>query len=115
MSNKEIWKKEEEEKKKLEFMKKSATIQEGKNNFFLQRDISNNDEDDIKEKPKTYEKQKANNSFLEINEFLNEFEGYNMLENFEERKFCVPSSLNIKEIDRFFNRVKENQQFFQFE
>ncbi len=112
---KEIWKKEEEEKKKLEFMKKSATIPEGKNNFFLQRDISNNDEDDIKEKPKTYEKQKANNSFLEINEFLNEFEGYNMLENFEERKFCVPSSLNIKEIDKFFNRVKENQQFFQFE
>lgn len=112
---KEIWKKEEEEKKRLEFMKKSATIQERKNKFVLQRDNSKNEEDDMKEKPKTYENKKVNNSFLEINEFLSEFEGYNMLENFEERKFCVPSPLNIKEIDMFFNRVKENQQFFQFE
>ena len=114
----EIWKKEEEEKKKVEFKKKSLTI-ENSNKILLLQSLNcnsnkeNNQKLNEKMKPKTYVKKP--NNLIEINEFLREFEGYNMLENLEERKYSVPSSINIEEIDLFFNGVKENQNFFQFE
>ena len=114
----EIWKKEEEEKKKVKKKKKSLTI-ENSNKILLLQSLNcnsnkeNNQKLNEKMKPKTYVKKP--NNLIEINEFLREFEGYNMLENLEERKYSVPSSINIEEIDLFFNGVKENQNFFQFE
>ena len=114
----EMWKKEEEEKRRSEFKKKSLTLNENSNILLLQAINSNNNHheeiDNLKEKPKTYCKKKVNN-LIEINEFLTEFEGYNMLENLEERKYSVPSSINMEDFNLFFNRVKENQNFFQFE
>ena len=114
----EMWKKEEEEKKKLDFKKKSLTIENSNKLLLLQTlncdsNKENNKKLNEKLKPKTYVKKP--NNLIEINEFLREFEGYNMLENLEERKYSVPSSINIEEIDLFFNGVKENQNFFQFE
>jgi hypothetical protein len=113
----EIWKKEEEEKRKAEFKKKSVTLNENTNILLLQAINTNSNHEEIakmKEKPKTYCKRNINN-LIEINEFLSEFEGYNMLENLEERKYSVPSSINMEDFNLFFNRVKENQNFFQFE
>ena len=49
----------------------------------------------------------------EINDFLKEFEEINCLDNKEERKYDVPSKLNIKEINSFFEEFKQNQDFFQ--
>ena len=120
----EIWKKEEEEKKLLEERKrKSVTMQEIENNSIRNKDIE--EEINLKLKPKTYQNKKLKNHFfnntksninnkIEINEFLKEFEGYNMLETFEERKYFVPSSININEVNLFFTRIKENQKYYQF-
>ena len=46
-------------------------------------------------------------------EFLKEFEGFNNLNFFEERKYNVPTKINIKEINSFFNQIKQNQNFFE--
>ena len=37
-----------------------------------------------------------------------------MLDNYEERKYCIPSSIDINEINLLFVRLKENQNFFNF-
>lgn len=86
----------------------------------------NNKEINVGIKPRTFQNKINNqlkglniysnkNNKNEIAELLNEFEGYNMLDNFEERKFSIPTPLNIQEINLFFSRIKENQEFFKFD
>jgi hypothetical protein len=53
------------------------------------------------------------NGLNEINEFLKEFEDINYLDTMEERKYDIPSKLNIKEINSFFDEFKQNQDFYQ--
>ena len=48
-----------------------------------------------------------------INKFLKEFEDINYLDIMEERKYDIPSKLNIKEINSFFDEFKQNQDFYQ--
>ena len=122
----EIWRKESEERKILEELKrKSVTVQE--DDFIKNKNTNTNTTFEGNKrgiKPRTYENKRLNNHLTiinkmgkknnknEINEFLNEFEGFNTLDNFEERKYCIPSPINIKEINLFFERIKENQNFF---
>ena len=53
------------------------------------------------------------NGINEINKFLKEFEDINYLDTMEERKYDIPSKLNIKEINSFFDEFKQNQDFYQ--
>jgi hypothetical protein len=124
----EIWRKESEERKLFEELKrKSATVQENEENLLKNKNSKTNTNPEGNKKgikPKTYENKRLNNHLNlinkmgkknnrnEINEFLSEFDGFNMLDNFEERKYCIPSPINIKEINIFFERVKENQNFY---
>lgn len=127
----EIWQKEiekEKEEKRLEeqMRTKSAQINENEEKLLLKEE-KNMEQINKEGKSKTYEHKKANkkiNGFKknttihnkkEIADFLEQFEGYNILESFEERKYSVPSPININEINLFFEQVKENQQFFQLE
>ena len=55
------------------------------------------------------------NTKVEINDFLKEFEGMNSLESLEQRKFSIPTPININDIHLFFDEVKQNQIFFKFE
>ena len=125
----EIWAREKEEKRiKEEMKRKSVTVQENDNKSILSQDKSKErikDENVIK--PRTYQNKKFSNQLNainlysnknnknEISEFLNEFEGYNLLDNYEERKYGVPTPIDINEINLFFTRIKENQNFFKFE
>ena len=109
--------------------RKSVTVQDNDNTSLLSKDRSkdNKIKEEIVTKPRTYQNKKFNNQLNAINlysnknnkneiaEFLNEFEGYNMLDNFEERKYGVPSPIDINEINLFFSNIKENQKFFKFE
>lgn len=111
----EIWRKENEERRLLEEMKiKNATMQENKKNLLIN---SNSNKDVvIGTKPRTYEnkrlsKSKKNNK-AEIMEFLNEFDGYNMLDSLEERRYGIPSPIDLNEINSLIMRLKENQNFF---
>ena len=54
-----------------------------------------------------------NNDKKEIKEFLKEFEDLNSLDFHKDRKYNIPSKLNIKEINSFFNCLKQNQNFFE--
>ena len=116
-----IW---EEEKKVEEANKK-------KNNekiFLIQRNQSTNDGNNINNKlafDKLQSKEINNNRFCsdnninrindknEIDEFLKEFDELNYLDSFEDRKYKTPTKLNIKEINAFFDCVKQNQNFFE--
>ena len=112
----EIEKENEEKKMQEEIRRKSITIKEKEN--------KNREQINIQEKPKTYENRSHNkqpsgikrNSLKsnknEILEFLNQFERYNIIDNYEERKHYVPSPINIREINLFFSKIKENQKFF---
>ena len=53
------------------------------------------------------------NGLNEINKFLKEFEDINYLDTMEERKYDIPSKLNIKEINSFFDEFQQNQDFYQ--
>ena len=53
------------------------------------------------------------NDKKEIRDFLKEFEDLNNLDSFKDRKYNIPSKLNIKEINTFFNSLKQNQNFFE--
>ena len=97
--------------------KKSATVQVNDNQLVSNSKI-NKEEINITIKPRTYQNKKINNQLIgkiEINEFLSEFEGYNSLDSFEERKYCIPSPININEINLFFTKIKDNQKFFKFD
>ena len=54
-----------------------------------------------------------NNDKKEIKEFLKEFEDLNSLDFHKDRKYNIPSKLNIKEINSFFNCLRQNQNFFE--
>ena len=114
----EIWRKESEERRLFEEMKrKNATVQEQKRELITNKNINNN-AFIIPPKPKNYENKRLSinkkNNKAEIMAFLNEFEGYNMLDNLEERKYSIPSPIDIKEINLLFTRLKENQNFLNF-
>ena len=114
----EIWRKESEERQLFEEMKrKNATVKEKKRESITNINISKS-EYIIGTKPRTYENKRLSknkkSSKVEIMEFLNEFEGYNMIDNYEERKYCIPSSIDINEINLLFVRLKDNQNFFNF-
>ena len=124
----EKWRREKEDKRKIEEMKrKSVTIKEKENDnkSIISKDKSKERiKDEIVIKPRTYQNKKFNNQLNlysdknnkdEIAEFLNEFEGYNKLENYEERKYDGPSPIDLNEINLFFAKIKENQKFFKFE
>jgi hypothetical protein len=122
----EIWDKEKEMELQKEKEKES-------NKNKIQEDIimkSNNDinenknmgQNNFERKSNVYENRRISknrnslkNNANEIKDFLSQFEGYNMLENYEQRKYPVPSAINLKEINLFFNRIKENQKFYKFE
>ena len=53
------------------------------------------------------------NDKKEIEQFLKEFEDLNSFDFYKDRKYCIPSKLNIKEINSFFNCLKQNQNFFE--
>ena len=122
----EIWREESEERRlKEEFNKKSITVQSNEKGLELTKD-SNKNILPPTIKPKSYENKRQSNhginkniirknNKLEINEFLKEFEGLNNLENIEERNYCVPSPINMNEINFFFKRIKDNQKFFKCE
>ena len=55
----------------------------------------------------------GNNDKNEIDEFLKEFDELNNLDSFEDRKYNTPTKLNIKEINAFFDGIKQNQNFFE--
>ena len=125
----EKWAKEKEERRKMEEMKrKSVTVQENDNTSLLSKERNKDkNKDEIVTKPRTYQNKKFINQLNAINlysnknnkneiaEFLNEFEGYNMLYSHEERKYGVPTPIDINEINLFFSKIKENQNFFKFE
>ena len=117
-----IW---EEEKYNEEMNRKKK---EDENKFYLQRNISANNEK-VKSNNLKFEKIKSNdmnkkrmysdnklnlksNDLNEINEFMKEFGDINNLDTFEERKYNIPSKINIQEINSFFDMIKENQNFF---
>ena len=124
----EIWRQEEEERKlKGEFNKISITTQSNENELALTKD-SNKAIINPSLKTKTFGYKRLNNpkngviqninkktNILEINEFLSEFEGFNTLDTFEERKYCVPAPINITQINFFFKRIKDNQTFYKIE
>ena len=124
----EIWDKEKE----MELQKEKEKEKEINKNILKEEKIvrSNNNmnenknmgQNNFERKSKVYENRRISknrnslkNNVNEITDFLSQFEGYNMLENYEERKYPVPSAINLKEINLFFNRVKENQNFYKFE
>ena len=126
----EIWDKEKEmelqkekekekEKEKNKNMIQEEIIKKSNNNINENKNMGQNN---YERKPKVFENRRISknrnslkNNANEIAEFLSQFEGYNMLENYEERKYPVPSAINLKEINLFFNKVKENQKFYKFE
>lgn len=121
----EIWDKEKEmelqkEKEKNKNMIQEELIKKSYNDINENKSIGQNS--NFERKSKVYENKRISknrnslkNNANEIKDFLSQFEGYNMLENYEERKYPVPSAINLKEINLFFNRVKENQKFYKFE
>jgi hypothetical protein len=121
----EIWDKEKEmelqkEKEKNKNMIQEELIKKNYNDINENKSIGQNS--NFERKSKVYENKRISknrnslkNNANEIKDFLSQFEGYNMLENYEERKYPVPSAINLKEINLFFNRVKENQKFYKFE
>ena len=121
----EIWDKEKEmelqkEKEKNKNMIQEELIKKNYNDINENKSIGQNS--NFERKSKIYENKRISknrnslkNNANEIKDFLSQFEGYNMLENYEERKYPVPSAINLKEINLFFNRVKENQKFYKFE
>ena len=126
----EIWDKEKE--MKLQKEKEKEKEKENNKNLMQEEIIikSNNEinenkstgQNNFERKSKIYENRRINknrnslkNNANEIKDFLSQFEGYNMLENYEERKYPVPSAINLKEVNLFFNRIKENQKFYKFE
>ena len=114
----EIWRKEDEENRLFEEMKKKSATVQGNDNQLVGNSKINKEEINITIKPRTYQNKKINNQLIgkiEINEFLSEFEGYNSLDSFEERKYCIPSPININEINLFFTKIKDNQKFFKFD
>ena len=124
----EIWDKEKE----MELQKEKEKEKENNKNIIQEEIIkkSNNNinenknmgQNNFERKSKVFENRRISknrnslkNNANEIAEFLSQFEGYNMLENYEERKYPVPSAINLKEINLFFNKVKENKKFYKFE
>ena len=126
----EIWDKEKEmelqkekekekEKEKNKNMIQEEIIKKSNNNINENKNMGQNN---FERKTKIFENRRISknrnslkNNASEIAEFLSQFEGYNMLDNYEERKYPVPSAINLKEINLFFNKVKENQKFYKFE
>ena len=122
----EIWDKEKEmelqkekEKETNKNLLKEEIIVRSNNDINENKNMGQNN---FERKSKVYENRRISknrnslkNNANEITDFLSQFEGYNMLENYEERKYPVPSAINLKEINLFFNRVKENQNFYKFE
>ena len=104
-----IWEEEKEledlNKKKLEEKEKIFLTQNElefcKKQDELTQDIIKSDNNINKKKKK------------EIKEFLKEFEDLNSLDFHKDRKYNIPSKLNIKEINSFFNCLKQNQNFFE--
>jgi hypothetical protein len=121
----EIWDKEKEmelqkEKEKNKNMIQEELIKKNYNDINENKSIGQNS--NFERKSKVYENKRVSknrnslkNNANEIKDFLSQFEGYNMLENYEERKYPVPSAINLKEVNLFFNRIKENQKFYKFE
>ena len=117
-----IW---EEEKHIEEMNKKKKDDEDNQKIFLLQRNKSTNNEtikgnnfgldhkitDGMNEKGLIDDNEK-NNDINEINEFLKEFEDINSLDTLEDRKYKIPSKINIAEINTFFDMMKENQNFF---
>ena len=122
----EIWDKEKEmklqeemEKERIKNIKQEEIIIKNNNEINENKSTGQNT---FERKSKIYENRRISknrnslkNNANEIKDFLSQFEGYNMLENYEERKYPVPSSINLKEVNLFFNRIKENQKFYKFE
>ena len=126
----EIWDKEKEKENEMKLQKEK---EKESNKNIIQEEIKTRSNNEINEnkitgqytfekKPKVYENRRIiknrtslKNNTNEIKDFLSQFEGYNMLENYEERKYPFPSSINLKEVNLFFNRIKENQKFYKFE
>ena len=120
-----IW----EEEKYNEEMNKKKKIEEKKEKIFLiQRNISVNNEkvknitdmgfDKLNQNEFNKKRLQSDNKLLvkndlnEINEFLKEFEDINTLDSFEEKKYNIPSKINVQEINSFFEFIKQNPDFF---
>ena len=89
----------------------SANNEKVKSNNLKFEKIKSNDMN----KKRMYSDNKINlksNDLNEINEFMKEFGDINNLDTFEERKYNIPSKINIQEINSFFDMIKENQNFF---
>jgi hypothetical protein len=107
---KKIW----DEEKALEELNKKK--EEENEKIFLTQSIKEYNKKPENENTKDLDLIKCENNFdvnnkKEINEFLKEFEDLNNLDSFEDRKYNIPSKLNINEINSFFNSLKQNQKF----
>ena len=104
-----IW----EEEKAMEELKKKK-LEEKENIFLTQNELECCKKQDNEF---TKNKNKNNNIYIndkkEIKEFLKEFEDLNSLDFNKDRKYNIPSKLNIKEINSFFNCLRQNQNFFE--
>ena len=117
----EIWKKEKIELEKEEQRLKENNLR--KSIIINENEKKNKEKKNIDEKYKINENRINNNQLNEINrnsiktkkkeivEFLSKFHGYRMVNIYEERKFSVPSPINIKEINLFFSTVKGNKKY----
>ena len=104
--------KEEETNKIFLVQRSNITFNENNKNTKMGFDLANSKEIE-KNNFISDNNLKLKNGLNEINDFLKEFEEINCLDNKEERKYDVPSKLNIKEINSFFEEFKQNQDFFQ--
>ena len=94
-----IW---DEEKRNKEKQK----IYLGKNTKHVDKNTDDNNKNDNNDIITT-----KNNNFYDDKEFMKEFEGINNVNFFEERKYNVPSKINIKEINTFFKQIYQNHNF----
>ena len=115
----ELWKEENEKDSTKLSIKEKKNVKKEKINQekIIEENNANNIEKKRKEEIKVKEQIIINRKSLieknrrNINNFLNEFERFNIIDNYEDKKYFQHSPVNIKEINSFFYKLQRFNKF----